>query len=203
MLLLLSLALAADGVPPKDFQNLRDLPGLRLEMGYATALNFTGAPLPGYAPGQAWLRAEAAASLARIQATLAPEGLALVIYDAYRPARASVAMVQWAKGTGHEAWLKEGYIAEHSKHSAGVAVDVGLSFGGEPLDMGSGWDVFGPEAALRGATGEALKNRLRLRDMMVAEGWIPYAKEWWHFEYPLPELPKLDVVYGEAEKTGH
>lgn len=199
MFFLLPCLLAADvspADPPQDFQDLRQLPGLRFEIGYATAANFTGAVLPGYEHAGAWLRKEAAQSLAQIQTELAKEAMALVIYDAYRPARASAAMVIWARATGHDAWLKEGYIAEYSNHSRGTAVDVSLSLRGNPLDMGSGWDQFGPSARTTAVTGTALENRLRLRNIMVAAGWTPYGKEWWHFDFPLPDLPLLDLPYG-------
>jgi len=34
------------------------------------------------------------------------------------------------------------------------------------------------------ASPEAQRNRTRLRDAMQRRGFVPYAKEWWHFTYP-------------------
>ena len=199
MLLLALLSLAAEPNPlPKDFVSLAEIPALNLQIGYATSLNFTGAPLPGYEKPGAWLRKEAAASLVRVQAALLPTGYGLVIFDAYRPVRASEAMIRWAQGTGHGDWLAAGFIARWSEHSKGAAVDLSLTRGTQPVDMGSGWDEFGPKAATTGVSGEALQKRQRLRAAKVAEGWLPYDKEWWHFRYPIPDLPYLDVGYGEV-----
>ena len=73
--------------------DVRDLePEIVVDMRYATANNFTGAPLPGYLANRAYLRREAAAALARVQSNLRQRGLGLKIFDAYRPARATQAM---------------------------------------------------------------------------------------------------------------
>ena len=66
-------------------------------MRYRDANNFTGAPLPGYEAGRALLRGEAAAALGRVQGRLRSKGLGLRVFDAYRPVRASEAMVAWAQ----------------------------------------------------------------------------------------------------------
>jgi D-alanyl-D-alanine dipeptidase len=200
-MLLLAALLWADSLraPPQNFEDLSRIPGVKLSIGYATPLNFTGAVLPGYGAPGAWLRKEAAASLRKVAVALSAEGLGLIIYDAYRPARASAAMAVWARGTGHESWLTEGYISEFSKHNLGIAVDIGISKGGKAINMGTEWDFFGPEAATMGVSGEALENRLKLKDMMKKEGWEPYSKEWWHFVYPMTDLPALDVPYGATE----
>ncbi len=80
-----------------DVQTLDSTIGV--EMRYFTANNFTGAPLPGYEANRAFLRREAAAALARVQARLRERDLGLLIYDAYRPFRATTAMVDWAERT--------------------------------------------------------------------------------------------------------
>lgn len=203
MWLLLSLLAFAEDVEnplPKDFVSLSGIPGLILQNGYATPLNFTGAPLPGYEKPGAWLRKEAAASLNRILTALQKEGYGLVVFDAYRPVRASEAMVIWADATGHTDWVSAGYVARWSEHSKGSTVDVGLTKGGKPVEMGSGWDEFGPSAGINGVTGEAQQNRWKLRNAMSAEGWLPYDKEWWHFRYPIPDLPYLDIGYADPPK---
>src|SRR3546814_3818923 len=52
-----------------------------VEARYAGPDNFTGAPLPGYEANRAFLRREAAAALARVQAALRPAGLGLKVFD--------------------------------------------------------------------------------------------------------------------------
>ena len=73
---------------------------IRVDARYAGANNFTGAPLPGYDAPRALLRREAAAALGRVQARLRTGGLGLLVFDGYRPVRATLAMVDWAERTG-------------------------------------------------------------------------------------------------------
>src|ERR1019366_6027193 len=70
---------------------------LVVDLRYATTNNFTGAVLPGYQANHAYLRDEAAAALALVNADLHQQGLGLKIFDAYRPVRASEAMVKWTQ----------------------------------------------------------------------------------------------------------
>lgn len=172
--------------PPPGFVDLRErIPSLEVVAGYHRADNFTGAPLPGYAAAGAWFDADAAEALARVAERLAADDRGLLVYDAYRPRRASVAMVAWARAQGRESLLHEGWVAERSLHNRGVAIDVGLVRRSDRarIDMGSDWDHFGPRSTLRGVEGEPLRERLRLRDAMLAEGFEPYAREWWHFTW--------------------
>src|SRR5512147_1326918 len=71
-----------------------------VEVRYATANNFTGAPLPGYLGNRAFLRKEAAAALGRVQQRLRSGGMGLKVFDGYRPVRATQGMVEWARRTG-------------------------------------------------------------------------------------------------------
>lgn len=186
------------GPPPPGLVDLRDaLPAACFDVRYATADNFTGAPLPGYdAPG-AWLRLAPAAALARAQASLAPRGLVLLVHDAYRPIRASQAMVAWAERTGQLRLVDEGYIARRSGHNRGDTVDVSLARAAtcEALDMGTPWDHLGPESHTERATGEPLHNRRLLRRTLADVGFAPYPKEWWHFSLHEPGAVPLDIPY--------
>lgn len=156
---------------------------IRLDIRYATANNFTGDTLPGYEKAVAALRPNAAAALARVQRRLRDQGLGLKIYDAYRPIRATRAMVLWAERTGNQRVLNEGYVARTSNHNRGNTVDltlVRLSDGAE-LNMGTPYDTFSEAAHTANATGEVAQNRQRLVEAMAAEGFRNYDKEWWHF----------------------
>src|SRR5688572_9430866 len=60
--------IAPDAVADTLLTEVRSLdPTIVVELRYATANNFTGAPLPGYLANRAYLRREAAAALARVQ----------------------------------------------------------------------------------------------------------------------------------------
>jgi zinc D-Ala-D-Ala dipeptidase len=168
---------------------------IRVEARYATSNNFTGKRLPGYEAPRALLRKEAAAALARVQAKLRPKGLGLLIYDGYRPVRATLAMVDWAKRTGHGDLVQQGYIASRSRHNLGLAVDLTLvELGGDELDMGTPFDMFSEAAHTANAGGQVLRNRQTLVRAMESEGFRNYDQEWWHFSYPVEGALPFDKV---------
>ncbi len=170
-------------------------PTFMVDARYATANNFTGAPLPGYESHRALLRREAAAALARVQRRARSEGVALKVFDGYRPVRATLAMVEWARRAGQQALLRDGYIASRSHHNLGLAVDLTLIGGdGQELDMGTPFDTFSSAAHTANATGEVASNRRLLVLLMQAEGFKNYEKEWWHFTYEVPNPLRFDLV---------
>jgi D-alanyl-D-alanine dipeptidase len=169
---------------------------IRVDVRYATSNNFTGKPLPGYEAPRALLRREAAVALARVQARLRSKGLGLLVYDGYRPVRASLAMVDWAKRTGRENLLSQGYIARRSRHNLGLAVDLTLvELGtGVEVDMGTPFDTFAEAAHTANAEGRVRENRQILVRAMKAEGFSNYDQEWWHFSYPVEGALPFDMV---------
>lgn len=169
-------------------------PTIRTEIRYATRNNFTGAPLPGYGAPRALLRPDAAAALARVQARLRGEGLGLKVFDAYRPVRATLAMVDWAERTNRVWVLDQGYVARKSGHNKGGTVDLTLVRlrDGREVEMGTRFDTFSEAAHTANATGSVMENRMRLVRAMEAEGFKNYANEWWHFSYA-GEFEPLDV----------
>ena len=71
---------ASDSVAASLLVDVRTLDStISVEARYATTNNFTGAILPGYEANRALLRREAAVALARVQARLRREGIALGI----------------------------------------------------------------------------------------------------------------------------
>lgn len=172
-------------------------PGLLEDIRYATANNFTGAPLPGYEVPAALLRPAAADALARVQGALHARGYGLLVFDAYRPVRATLAMVEWAERTGNEWVLEQGYVARRSNHNRGNTVDLTLyrTDTGQLLDMGTAYDHFGVESHTANATGAVAANRRVLLDAMAAEGWRNYHQEWWHFTHASDAAP-IDVPIG-------
>lgn len=181
----------------KGLIDLHDIPGLRFDIRYATPRNFTGRLLPGYEAPGAMLRKEAADALRRVLERLKKKDLTLVVFDAYRPARASRAMVEWAQRTGRDDLLEKKYISVVSSHNRGTAVDASLVDleTGKPLFMGGDFDDFSSRSHIRSAKGEALKNRLLLRDVMRAEGFRAISKEWWHFSYEVKGVRSMDAPY--------
>jgi zinc D-Ala-D-Ala dipeptidase len=169
---------------------------IRVDVRYAGSNNFTGAPLPGYDAPRALLRREAAQALARVQRRLRKQGLGLLVFDGYRPVRATLAMVRWADRTGRRDLLTEGYIARRSRHNLGLAVDLTLvdAQSGSSLDMGTSFDTFSEAAHTANAQGRVLANRHILVRAMESEGFRNYEKEWWHFSLDLPGALPFDQV---------
>ncbi|MCA9489182.1 MAG: hypothetical protein KC621_04650 [Myxococcales bacterium] len=191
--------------PPEGWVDLGEhVPGVDLRIRYATADNFVGSVLPGYAVPGAWMRLAPADALVRVQERLKEQGLGLRVYDAYRPLRGTLAMVAWAHRTDQVALLDGGYVARRSGHNRGNTIDLSairLSDGVE-LDMGVPWDTLSEAAHTRNATGEALANRMTLKAAMEAEGFKNYFREWWHYTFVEPgekELAHRDVPYACAE----
>jgi len=170
-------------------------PSIIVRLRYDTADNFTGAPLPGYLANRGLLRPAAANDLRRAESALLERGYTLVVLDAYRPVRATLAMVAWAHRM-HRDDLIGPFIAAHSEHNLGAAVDVTLAFrsSGRELDTGAPFDTFGAGAHYPNASGAALANRTLLRNAMIAAGFQPYDFEWWHFSVTVPGATPLDDV---------
>lgn len=137
--LALASSAGADDAMPKGFVYLRDIdPSIAQEMRYAGPHNFTGRPVPGYEAAECVLVRRAAEALKAVQAELRPRGLALKVYDCYRPAQAVAAFVAWAEEPEDpaakrayypnlpKAALFPDYIATRSGHSRGATVDVTL-----------------------------------------------------------------------------
>ncbi len=165
---------------------------------YASSNNFTGAPLPGYHAGRALLRTEAAEALSRAQQRLKRSGYGLKVWDGYRPARATRAMVEWAESTGREELLN-GWIARRSRHNMGLAVDVTLVelATGDELDMGTDFDTFTRESHTAQASGSAARHRQILVNALEREGFSNYFREWWHFDYRAPNPLRFDIPIRE------
>ncbi len=205
MIALLAIASFAAEPPPGFVDLSAAVPGIRTDIRYASANNFTEAVLPGYCPpGHAWLHGTAAGALAKVQADLAKDGLGLLVYDAYRPLRGTLGMVAWAERTDQVHLLDTGYIARRSGHNKGATIDLTVIRldSGEPIDMGTPYDTFSEASHTTNAQGQALDNRLLLRTAMGAHGWTNYRKEWWHYSFGgIEGLTHLDVPYCDAGST--
>ncbi len=200
-------------VLPSGFSYLNTIdPSIDVDLRYASTDNFTGEVVDGYGDANAVvLRTDAATALAGVQTTLADAGLGLLVYDGFRPTRAVDSFMAWSRTdddrTRDEYYpefskselFELGYIAEQSGHSLGGTVDLTLVEldSGEPLDMGSPFDLFDERShyAAEGIGDDAFVNRTLLREAMIAAGFEPYPQEWWHFSYPVPEgAERLDFA---------
>jgi len=177
-------------------------PPLLEEIRYATRCNFTGSQLYPYPA--AFVHRDVAAALAAVQVELAKQGLALKIYDGYRPF--SVQQKMW------DLIRDERYVSNPAvnkgRHTRGTAVDVTLvdKLGNE-LPMSSPFDDFA-EAAHRDSktmTATQRANMLTLQDAMMRHGFEPYPFEWWHFDFRnWKSYPVLDISFdalARGEKT--
>ena len=100
-LLLCFAATASAEPPPEHMVYLRTIdPTIEQDIRYASAHNFTGHPLDGYAAAECLLTREAANALARVQASLRTQGYGLKVFDCYRPARAVADMGRFATQPG-------------------------------------------------------------------------------------------------------
>ena len=190
-------AVAPDAVADTLLTDVKALDSsIVVDLRYATANNFTGAPLPGYLANRAFLRREAAAALERVQRDLRPQRLGLKVFDAYRPVRATLAMVDWTQRVNRPDLLTDGYIASRSRHNLGLAIDLTLIdlATGKELEMGTPFDTFSAAAHTANAAGEAAVNRQRLKTAMEKQGFVNYDQEWWHFSFDVPNPLRFDRV---------
>ena len=63
---------------------------------------------------------------AYISLRLEKQGLGILVWDAYRPRRATLEMATWAEE--NKIWLlEEGYLVYRSRHNAGGAIDLNMN----------------------------------------------------------------------------
>jgi zinc D-Ala-D-Ala dipeptidase len=211
---------------PGGFVYLRDVDAsIQQDIRYSGANNFVGRPLNGYDAAECIVKRDVGLALKSIQQALAPQKLSLKMLDCYRPARAVHDMVVWAQN-GRETpaerrynpalrkqdLFRLGYIAEHSGHSTGAAVDLSLvdlaadnSGRFDPdkayadctapesarapeasVDMGTGYDCSDVRAHTAASSITPAQRRWRnlLVSAMAKQGFVNYSKEWWHFSLP-------------------
>jgi D-alanyl-D-alanine dipeptidase len=160
------------------------------------------AGLPGALP-RGWVREGVAARLRAVAEAL-PDGMTLVVWDGYRPIATQAALFHgyldeltmvhpdWPADALEDAAAR--YVTPPSRsalapppHLTGGAVDLTLADAdGRPLDLGTDFDAFVPEAgarALEAVPGRARDLRRTLYWAMNGQGFTPYVEEWWHFDH--------------------
>lgn len=191
---------------PAGFVVLNNIiPGVAVDLKYSHTDNICGVVIDGYQSAirdVAVCTLEAANALKIAQKLLVEQGLQLIIYDAYRPARACKFFKKFFSHEHYNVALNEdlkqrfypdieyfdlmnGYFAEYSKHSRGSTIDVGLlTLDGAELDMGVEFDYLGPAGHTFNdlISKNTQKNRELLVQVMDKAGFDNYHREWWHFE---------------------
>ena len=191
LFLLLWQTLAFAFTPPKDFLDISTIPGVKVELRYATENNFMKRNVYGDFR-TAYLQKIAFQKLEKAAAALAKEkpGYQLLVLDAMRPRSVQRVLFSYVKGTP-----QEDYVANPdtgSVHNYGFAVDLTvIDAKGKELDMGTPYDDFTKlaepqheKAFLKDGqlTKAQLENRLILRRAMESAGFKVLPNEWWHFD---------------------
>jgi CubicO group peptidase (beta-lactamase class C family)/D-alanyl-D-alanine dipeptidase len=201
-------ALAAQ--PPKEVVSFRDPdlvelvtldPTIKLDIRYATANNFLGAPL--YSSAKAFLQRPAAEALVRAHRKLAAQGYGLLIHDGYRPWY--VTKMFWdATPEQHHIFVAD--PLQGSRHNRGCAVDLTLYDlpTGKPIEMVGGYDEFSDRSYPDYPGGASLErwHRDLLRRTMEDEGFTVYEAEWWHFDYlDWKKYPILNLTFEQLKAS--
>ncbi|PWU49881.1 D-alanyl-D-alanine dipeptidase, partial [Micromonospora globispora] len=132
-------------------------------------------------------------------------------------------------GVAKDRLFAEGYIGAPTAHSRGSTLDLTLVavptadqpayLPGQPLvsctappgqrfpdnsvDMGTGFDCFDPRAHTADArvTGAARDNRALLQQLMSAQGFENYPREWWHYRFTDEPYPKTYFDFPVARSS--
>jgi D-alanyl-D-alanine dipeptidase len=157
---------------------IEKVPGLVLEIRYATEQNITGKKI--YADKRAWLREETIRKLAQVARELEEKGYRLVLWDGWRPASAQKAL--WAAKPDGRFLTPPNRI---SRHTRGTSVDVSLADrNGKILEMPSDHDEFTDRADedFSDVTKEVAQRARLLRKAMFRAGFSGVPDEWWHYD---------------------
>ncbi len=220
-----SVRFAAAAQLPPGFVYLADVdPTIRQDIRYASVHNFVGRRIEGYLAGECVLTERAAQALKQVQAEAAVQKRSLIVWDCYRPARAVRDFLAWSKvpsdvrmkgeffpNTDKTQLFALGYLAQHSAHSRGSTVDLGVvpgnlrsspaydpsaplksctapkgqRFEDGTVDFGTGYDCLDLFASTNNPDvgRQVMSNRIWLQELMRRFGFRPYSREWWHFEF--------------------
>ena len=160
-----------------------------IHLAYATPDNVAGQVI--YDRAHCLLHRDAEACLRRAVRAASAQGLALKIFDAFRPHEAQVKLWETAPD---QAYVADPVIG--SNHTRGTAIDLTLvDASGEELDMGTGFDdMTSASHHFSDAVSPAAQaNRLLLMKLMEDAGFVHLPHEWWHYALPGNErYPLID-----------
>lgn len=173
------------------------IPGIALDLRYATVNNFTHHIM--YKQARAFARLPVVSALKDVEDELKSKGLGLKIYDAYRPYSITVKFHELTPDTNFVANPRKG-----SKHNRGCAVDLTLIDlkTGKELDMPTGFDSFTRKAGANSTNlpPQQIANRELLKNIMQAHGFKVNPTEWWHYDFTgWQYYALLDIPFGEIK----
>jgi zinc D-Ala-D-Ala dipeptidase len=161
------------------FVNLKDYSSdFVMDMRYATKNNFLIAKV--YDCAECFLRYKTVKKLIEANEKFMKLGYRIKLFDCYRPLDIQKKMWEIVSNPIYVADPKKGSI-----HNRGAAVDITLvDENGIELDMGTGFDHFGKEAAhtYQDLPEQVLKNRLLLKSVMESSSFKTFQSEWWHYD---------------------
>ena len=169
-----------------------NVPGVVLDLRYATTNNITGKAL--YPEAKAYLRQETIQKLRRVARQLQEDGYRLVIWDAWRPASAQRAL--WAAKPDGKFLTPPSKI---SRHRRGTSVDISLADkDGKILPMPSDFDEFNAKADedFSDVPKESAQRARTLRNAMFNAGFSGVPDEWWH--YDLRDWVDYEAIEGKG-----
>lgn len=184
--------------PEKELIDLQKfIPGIVLDIRYATTDNFTGEKI--YNLARAYARRPVAESLRSAQKEFATYGAGIKIHDAYRPYKETVKFYELYKDTTYVASPYRG-----SRHNRGCAIDMTLIDlkTGQELKMPTEYDSFRKEAWPATPVSDPVvrRNRDLIISVMGKHGFKVNASEWWHFDFiGWNKYEVLDIDFEELE----
>ncbi len=169
--------------PEKEMVSLTVIPGIILDLRYATDNNFLHRKLYSDSIKTTFLRKPVCRALDSVAADLARHGLVLVIFDAYRPYSVTETLWKIVKDERYAANPAKG-----SGHNRGISVDLTLADSKTHilLPMPTGFDSFSDTAYqnFNNLDAKRIANRDLLKHTMEKYGFIPLFSEWWHYSWP-------------------
>lgn len=184
--------------PEKELVNLATaIPGIVLDIRYATANNFTGEVI--YNLPRAYARKPVAEALKKAHEEFSKHGVDIKVYDAYRPYSATVKFYEVYRDTTYVASPYKG-----SRHNRGCAIDMTLVDlkTGKELKMPTEYDSFKKEAWPTTPVKDPVikKNRDLIISIMEKHGFKVNASEWWHFDFNgWQKFEVMDIDFEELE----
>ncbi len=184
--------------PEKELIDLEKfIPGIVLDIRYATANNFTGEVI--YNSAKAFARKPVAVALKKAQEEFSEQGIGIKVFDAYRPYAATVKFYEVYRDTTYVASPYKG-----SRHNRGCAIDMTLIDlkTGKELEMPTEYDSFQKAAWPKTPVKDPVikKNRDLIIRVMEKHGFKVNSSEWWHFDFVgWQKFEVMDIAFEELD----
>lgn len=132
------------------------------------------------------VRESVAEKLRRVESNLSLMSYGIQVVSGYRTLEEQLTL--WQNAAGNRKFSADPTTGKGGGHQTGGAVDILLLKNGETVDMGSNYCDHNNRSITfpknKGIiTSEQLFQRQILYNAMIAEGFINYPGEWWHYCY--------------------